>query len=279
MSMAGGAGIGQKRVIGIVGGMGPRAHVLFEENLLTKAVDVLGAAKDADFPAWALVSFPGTPDRTRALRGRGESPLPAIKESLARLAGAGVDFAVAPCVTSHAFLAGEGLPLPVLSLPAVTARVAAAAGVRRAGILATSGTLAAGLFDRAFSEAGIGSVSPLDLPNGEAAQLNLVMTAIYGPGGGMADDTAGGIKGGGPTPETDALLLAAGKNLVAAGADALVMGCTEISFAAGRLARAGVRLVDPLAIAAEAAIRYAYGLPFAGAGAEGSEEIWEKCFL
>lgn len=277
--MADGAKAGRKRVIGIVGGMGPRAHVLFEESLLAKAGDVLGAVKDADFPAWVLTSFPGTPDRTQALCGEGESPLPAIKESLARLAATGADFAVVVCITSHAFLAGEALPLPVLNLPAVTARVASAAGVRRAGILATSGTLGTGLFDKAFAAAGIGSVSPLELPGGEVMQLELVMTAIYGPRGGMAGGAAGGIKGNGPTPETDALLLSAGRKLVAAGADALVMGCTEISFAAGRLAEAGVRLVDPLAIAAEAAIRYAYGLPFAGGATEGSEEIWERCFL
>ena len=42
---------------------------------------------------------------------------------------------------------------------------------------------------------------------------------------------------------------------------------------------AGVRLVDPLEIAAEAVIRYAYGLPFAGEAENGDAGIWEKCIL
>ncbi len=267
----------QQRLIGILGGLGPRAHVLFEQRLLAKAAGLLGARKDGDFPSWILASFPGTPDRTRGLCGGGESPLPAIRESLGRLAAAGADFAAIACITSHAFFAGGArLPLPVLNLPAVVALSATAAGIRRAGILATSGTLTAGLFEKAFAAAGGGCLSPLDLPGGEAAQTELVMTAIYGPGGGMTGVAAGGIKGNGPTAETSDLLLAAGRMLVAAGADALVMGCTEVSFAAGRLADAGVRLVDPLEIMAEAAIRHAYGLPFAGVDDAG---IWGKCFL
>ncbi len=266
-------GNGRRRLLGVLGGMGPRAHVLFEEHLLTKSVEVLGARRDADFPAWMLASFPATPDRTEALCGDGVSPLPAMRKNLERLAAAGAEFAVAPCVTSHAFLeAADSLPLPLLSLPKVVARIAATTGVRRAGLLATSGTLRSALFQRALAAAGVESVSPLDLPDGEAAQAELVMAAIYGNGGG------GGIKGDGPTPETAALLAAAGKKLVAAGAGALVMGCTEIPFAAGHLARIGVPLIDPLAVAAEAAVRYACALPFAPLQGNG-DGAWEECIL
>jgi aspartate racemase len=279
MLTAGSTPTSQKRLIGILGGLGPRAHILFEEHLLAKAVVILGAVKDADFPAWVLASFPQTPDRTRALCGAGEQPLPYLKKSLADLAAAGADFALIACVTSHALLAREKLPLPVLSLPAVTASAAMTYGVKRAGILATTGTLRAGLFKKAFADAGVDSLSPFDLPDGDAIQQNLVMTAIYGPGGGSAGAVAGGIKGDGPTRETADLLLAAGKSLVAAGADALVIGCTEISFVSRILAETGVRLVDPLEIAAEAAIRYAYGLPFTGTCEKEVDALWEKCFL
>jgi aspartate racemase len=265
----------QKRLIGILGGMGPRAHVLFENHLLAKAADLLGAVKDPDFPAWVLASFPNTPDRTRALCAGGESPLPFLKKSLTLLADAGADFALPACVTSHAFLVEETLPLPVLSLPAAAACAAAAGGARRAGILATSGTLATGLFKNAFLDTGADCLSPLDLPGGDELQRDLVMAAIYGRDG----EAGGGIKGDGPTRETAELLLTAGKKLVAAGADALIAGCTEISLVSERLAEAGARLIDPLEVAAEAAIRYAYGMPFTEHGEKGGDALWGKCFL
>jgi len=53
----------QERLIGIVGGLGPFAHIDFERKLLAAASEVIGARRDQDFPQWVLSSIPRTPDR------------------------------------------------------------------------------------------------------------------------------------------------------------------------------------------------------------------------
>jgi aspartate racemase len=95
-----------KRVIGIMGGLGPHAHIELERLILAATADILGRpAQDQDYPAWILSSVPATPDRTAALLSGGPSPLAALEESARRLCGRfGADFAVIPCNTAHAFL-------------------------------------------------------------------------------------------------------------------------------------------------------------------------------
>lgn len=77
-----------KRVIGIVGGLGPHAHIELERLMLQAASDRLDRpANDQDYPEWVLSSVPGTPDRTRAIIGEGPSPFAELARSLSRLSG------------------------------------------------------------------------------------------------------------------------------------------------------------------------------------------------
>ena len=48
-----------KHTIGIIGGLGPYAHIEFETLLLSAAETALGgAALDQDYPSWVLSSMP-----------------------------------------------------------------------------------------------------------------------------------------------------------------------------------------------------------------------------
>lgn len=94
----------QERLIGIVGGLGPFAHIDFERKLLAAASTLIGARRDQDFPQWVLSSIPQTPDRTEAYFGEAEDPTPVLLRSLERLRRAGADFAVVACNTAHLFL-------------------------------------------------------------------------------------------------------------------------------------------------------------------------------
>ena len=113
----------QQRLIGIVGGLGPFAHLDFERKLLDAASELVGARRDQDFPQWVLSSIPQTPDRTEAYFGKTDDPTPSLGRSLERLRGAGADFAVVACNTAHLFLERlrEESPVPILSLIEVTA--------------------------------------------------------------------------------------------------------------------------------------------------------------
>ncbi len=261
------------RVIGILGGLGPYAHVALEQKLLAAARE-LGAVRDQDFPEWIVSSVPQTPDRTEAIRGDGPDPLPWLLRSLRRLeprltAGgervAGADFVIVACHTAHYYLdrLRQATELPFLDL---IAESAAELGRRlpagsRVGLLATTGTLASGLFHSALAERGLEALSPLDAAGGERLQRDLVMVAVYGR---FVDGRhqGRGLKTHGASEEARLALLEASRVLVDdLGCRALVAGCTEIPLGLPESVVAGVPLVDPVTVAARVAVARAYGLP------------------
>jgi len=262
----------QKEIIGIVGGLGPWAHIELERYLLQAAVDLLGARTDQHFPQWILSSIPQTPDRTLAMRQQGPVPTDLLVESLRRLEThsdadgrevRGADFAVVACISAHRYVgeAAEKVAIPILNMVTETARVIAGRHPgATVGLLATSGTLEDGFLHAAFRDAGLSPVSLLDIPQGDEAQRELVMETIYGD---YADGlpTGGGIKGLGVLPEhVDALRQAAKRLIDTAHAEVILAGCTEIGLALEGDVICGVPLVDPMRIAAAAAVRRAYGL-------------------
>ncbi len=253
----------QERLIGIVGGLGPFAHIDFELKLLDAASELIGARRDQDFPQWVLSSIPQTPDRTEAYFGEADDPTPVLLRSLERLRRAGANFAVVACNTAHLFLERlrEASPLPIVSLIEVTADEAARIGPGGSvGLLATSGTLRSRLYHDPLEVRGLRPVCPFDLESGETLQRRYVMEPIYGP---WVDGRhqGGGIKTDGGSPRARALLEEAAGRLVAdGGADVLVAGCTEIPLALEGAEVAGRPLLDPARLLAAAAVRYAYGL-------------------
>ena len=257
--------LGWKRVIGIVGGLGPYAHLELERRLLANTER---ASADSAYPEWILSSIPQTPDRTVALIEEGPSPVPWLVRSLERLSVC-ADFAIISCITAHAFLpeVRREVRIPILdlietTLGAISRRFGPSA---RVGVLATTGSLRSGVFTRtgARMAPGLQLVSLLDLEGGDVFQESLVMRPIYGP---LHEGRrhAGGIKSGDDLdPETGAphretLARAAGL-LASEGAICVIAGCTEIPLALGREAVNGLPLVDPLDEGARTALSIARG--------------------
>lgn len=247
------------RLLGIVGGLGPHAHLMLEQHLLDAAPEVLGRALDReqDYPPWLLSSLPATPDRTACLLDGGASPVDALVRSLHRLQGR-ADFALIACNTAHAFLDAvrPRVEIPILDMVGLAVRTVAQrfGATARIGVLATSGTLQTELYPNAarrVAPAG-GQVlrwcSLLDLAHGDARQA-AVMAAIFG------------LKAGDDPRLHRQVLLDAAEQLRDAGADAVVLGCTEISMALRPLTldASTVELVDPLRLAAVEALRIASG--------------------
>lgn len=253
----------QERLIGIVGGLGPFAHIDFERKLLDAASRLVGSRRDQDFPQWVLSSIPQTPDRTEAFFGEAEDPTPSLSQSLERLRGAGADFAVVACNTAHLFLdrLRDESPLPFISLVETAADEAACiAPGGSVGLLATTGTVRSRLYHDPLEANGLRPVSPFDLADGEELQLRWVMEPIYGPWVGGRHQ-GGGIKSDGGSEEARALLeQAAGRLVAEGGADVLIAGCTEIPLALEGTEVAGRPLLDPARLLAAAAIRHAYDL-------------------
>lgn len=228
-------------VMGVLGGMGPEATIDFFGKVVRKTE----AKKDRDHLRIIIDNNPKVPDRTAAILHGGESPVKELVRSARALQRAGATFIAIPCVTVHHFHSElqARTKLPVLHIVHETVKVLRrrVPGVRQVGLLATSGTIGAGLFHNALKRHRIAVLVPPD-----EAQEKLVMAAIYG------------IKASGPGVEPRRMVRKAAEELVARGAEAIIAGCTEIPLvlADGDLK---VPVIDTLDALAAAAIRKAGG--------------------
>lgn len=230
-----------EKIIGVLGGMGPEATI----ELLTQIVRRTRAKKDREHLRVIIDNNPKVPDRTAAILHGGESCLPELARSARALKRAGADFIVIPCVTVHYFHGAlqKRTSLPVLHIVEETVKRIRKQHprVRRIGLLATTGTIQAGLFQKALAGTKLELLTPT-----AAAQTDLVMQAIYS------------IKADGANDGARARVRQAAEELIACGAQIVVAGCTEIPLVLkdGDLP---VPVVDPIAILAEAAIDQAGG--------------------
>ncbi|MCD7825964.1 MAG: amino acid racemase [Clostridiaceae bacterium] len=221
------------KTIGIVGGMGPMATVWYLE-WITRLTD---ADCDQEHPRVLLKSVPDTPDRTAYILGQSrENPLPVLEQSAKELIQAGADFITIPCITAHYFREQleDRIGKPVLSMPEEVARRMSAAGVKKAGILATTGTLKSGVLEREFRAVDIDIIVPDERLQG------MVMEIIYGQ-----------IKKG---KRIDwEMFSAVSEALFEKGAEKLVLGCTELPLVQ-KERQLGDAYVDVLKVLAQKAV-------------------------
>lgn len=227
------------RMIGILGGMGPAATADFYQ----KIIQATPAKTDQEHLKVLIFSNPQVPDRTAAIRGEGPDPLPVLVAGAEVLIQGGADFITIPCVTAHYYYDAlqRAVSIPILHLigETVTAVLAEYPGLRRLGLLATSGTLQCRLFEAFFEPRGFSILTP-----DPAIQASGVMEAIYA------------VKQGEPPERPRRLIREAAEHLQARGAQAIITGCTEVPLVL-RDGDLPVPVIDPTWILAQAAVRRA----------------------
>jgi aspartate racemase len=232
-----GSDVAPRRILGIFGGMGPEATA----NLYYEIVRLTPAKKDQDHIPTLIFSFPQVPDRTAAIRSGDRAIVPYLVEGVRRLEQGGASLIVIPCNTAHYFYDDmqRAVKIPILHMirATVQAVVDRQPGCKRAGLLATCGTISSGLYEKEFRRHGIEAVYP-----DASIQDACVMKAVYG------------IKAGGDKQASENLLFTAGRNLEQKGAQVIVLGCTEIPLAFNAK-RATVPVINATRVLAEAAIR------------------------
>ena len=223
----------EKKIIGIIGGMGPEAAA----HLFLKIIHHTQAQRDQDHFHVIMDSNPQVPDRTAFILEGGESPVPAITAMGETLQNSGARVAGMACITAHYFIEEirQNLTLPLLDALEETARHVSQhhPSIERVGILATSGTVSTRLFEK-YLKAQI--LYPEDQPR--------VMEAIYG---------TGGIKSGGKEEPRRPLLQSAAE-LKERGAQLFIAGCTEIPLVLEN-PLLSLPLLDPMDLLAQALIR------------------------
>ena len=226
----------EKKVIGIIGGMGPLATAdLFEKITLHTA-----ASRDQEHPRVCIDSNTAIADRTAALLHGGPDPLPEMIKSAKRLEAIGAEVLIMPCNTAHGFYdaVAAAADVPVLHMIALTRDALKQRGVRCAGLLATDGTVETGIYQKTFAGSGIELLTPAG--EDQAA----VMDVIYN-----------GVKAGDLSHDVSGFRRAC-ENLLGRGAEILILGCTELPLAF-RLYALGYPAVDPTLELALGAIRFA----------------------
>ncbi len=245
-------------MIGVLGGIGPLATVHF----LERVVRLTDAARDQDHVDLVVLQHAGVPDRTDFLLGRStDDPGPVLVEDVRRLERLGVSAVVLTCNTADAFRPQlvDAVGVPVVSIVERTVMAAAARLARpggaasgRVGVLATDGTVAVGVYRDELGRHGLEQVLPSP---GAQAQVTEV---IYGQ-----------VKRG--LPSDGGALRTVIDDLRAAGAEIVVLGCTELSVAAGEHSLlADPAVVDSVeSLAADTVLRAGRRLRVTAGGAAG----------
>lgn len=224
-----------KKIIGVIGGMGPLAT----SDLFNKLVRSTVAASDNEHPHVIIDSNTNIPDRTAAILGHGESPLPQLIKSAQLLQNACADFLIMPCNTAHYFLPQlqSAVSIPILNMLEITLTELKRQSITAAGLLATDGTMQTRIYENLLEGSGI-TVHKLD----SASQAEL-MRMIYSLKAGHCEFNR-------------AILIAGLDALITAGAQTLILGCTELPIAFAENNLSYYPLIDPTLLLALQALAF-----------------------
>ncbi len=227
-------------MIGILGGMGPEATL----DLYRHIINLTPASKDQDHIRVLIYSNPKIPDRTLAISGKGESPLNALIDSAKRLEASGAGIIAMPCNASHYYLPEiqQAIRIPIINMVEEVCRKLRRSlpEAKAAGLIATSGTIYSRVYHKALAAEGISVLTPNEKEQIETqAAIARVKAGIHSA---AARDKFHSI----------------GEKLVQAGAEAVILGCTEIPlvFDANAVKYPSLNSTQ---ILAEAAVNWALG--------------------
>ncbi|CAA9225243.1 MAG: Aspartate racemase [uncultured Craurococcus sp.] len=223
------------RILGVLGGMGPLASAQFMLRLTL----LTPAERDQEHVPAVLWSDPRVPDRTAARLGGGEDPLPALLRGIRGLEAAGCGAIAIPCNTAHGWHAAmqAATDLPILHIVEATAAELVRLGVTQGpiGVMGTAATLEMRLYQQGLERRGWPCLMP------DAAEMAERVTP------GIALVKANRVA------EAYAPLAEVARSLMARGAKAVVLGCTEIPLGIA----AGPALPFPVADSIDALARAA----------------------
>jgi aspartate racemase len=242
-----------KPAIGVIGGVGPYAGL----DLVRKIFDHTLARTDQDHLPVALLSLSSAiPDRTEYLLGREDvNPAVGIAQVALQLERMGVRVAGIPCNTAHADAifgpllvklreAHSGLKILHLIGETLCFLRTEYPHAQRIGVLSTSGTYQVQLYARPLAEAGYRVIVPT-----LAMQEAIVHPAIYHPRFGIK------AQSNPVSVQARQWIEEAIRALRQDGAEAIILGCTELPLAITESVLHSIPMIDPATILARSLIR------------------------
>lgn len=232
-----------KQAVGVIGGVGPMATVYY----MQRVIEMTKAGCDQEHINMLVFNDCDIPDRTAFITEKSpDNPLPVMVEDAKRLEAAGCEFVVIPCNTAHYFYdeLEQAVEIPVVNIVEETIRYAKARvqDLSCVGIMATTGTIVTGTYQKYAERAGLSYAVP------DENEQDLLMQIIYD-----------GVKAGKPVPRADFDRVA--NHLRAKGAQCLILGCTELSVLKRDLPINDPDVLDSIDVLASETVRRS-GKPF-----------------
>ena len=213
--------------LGILGGMGPAASAEF----ITRLIKQTPATHDQQHMPFVLWNEPRIPDRSTSMQAGNNAPLLWLLQGIQALKTVGCDQIVIPCNSAHFWyddMAKMGVPIiHIVDSIADQLRELALENTT-IGIIGTQGTIEHGLYQTRLTQQGWTCIVP------DRAEMDFfVQPAIDF------------IKAGKIT-ESQVLLMKTIHSLIDRGAQAIVLGCTELPLSIRITSVEGVPVVNSI---------------------------------
>lgn len=198
-----------KKLLGVLGGMGPQASASFYETILKNTK----AEKDQEHIDIIIYNHASIPDRTEAIDSGNLNLISNILlNDIKKLEYFGADYIVVTCNTSHYFLdkISNNFNSKFLSIVDETVNYITSRNWDNIGLLATNGTINKKIYENKLDKNGISVI----LPNSDIQSM--VMNLIYN-----------NIKKGIPVDINEFNYIT--EHLKKKGATRIILGCTELS--------------------------------------------------
>jgi len=222
--------------LGILGGMGPAASAEFVTRLIAQTP----ATHDQQHIPFVLWNEPRIPDRSQAMQDGNNAPLLWLLQGIQALKTVGCDHVVIPCNSAHYWyddMTKMGVPIThIVDSIADQLRELQLANTT-IGIMGTQGTINNGIYQYRLEQQGWRCLVP------DRAEMDFfVQPAI--------DFIKAGKIG-----ESQVLLMQVIHSLIDRGAQAVVLGCTELPLSIGIASEQGVPIVNSIDSLVQAVIK------------------------
>ncbi len=199
-----------KKTLAILGGMGPEASEYMYNKLIRMSIEKFGAVHNDQFPDIVLFSVP-VPDFISDESSK-KAALEMLKTRVKMVDPNQIQCFSIACNTAHLLLKDlqKETTVPFVSMVDEMVKQIQKNGFKKIGLMGTPTTLKTGLYSSAFEKVNVESNLP---SQSQIDQLERVIRAVIAGKNGK---------------EEEKLLIKIADSLVAKGAEAIILGCTEL---------------------------------------------------
>lgn len=239
-----------RKIIGILGGMGPEASADLYLRIIKICQEKYRAKHDSDYPHIIINSIT-PPDvvgkgsslkREEVIKKMKEETLPHLVKGVKTLERGGADFILIACNTVQYFVPTlrKCVKISVISLPEEVAKILKKFKIKKTGILATTNTVKMKIYEKELKKFGTKLIKP---SLGQQNEINEIILRL--------------MEGKRKTEDKEFLCDVMSK-LVSKGAEAIILGCTELPLIISK-EDYKVLSLDTTEILAQKAVEIAFG--------------------